>query len=254
MNHCCPCEACKKSRKKSDRRTGRSHKVKGKDDDSPCEHCDTKTPHGVGQICRALREKVLLASDTNEGSKLMKDLKKENLKLSKKLAKGSKKLRSRSQPPSGCVADEEDEGSDEWSDLDSDDTDESRSSRGRRRKGEQNFVKRRHNSDFKTQLDEAQSGHENQQSSDDNPFRPLEDEKGSLQPSEHWYTDTEVKYSDTGETLTDDSEEPKPRRHKVKQSSQVYTLGEGPEVEVQIFFRVRAPKEMILIRRGKMSS
>ena len=81
MKHCCPCEDCKKSRKKFDRRTGRSHKVKGKDDDSPCEHCDTKIPHGVGQICRALREKVLLASDTNEGSKLTKDLKKENLKL-----------------------------------------------------------------------------------------------------------------------------------------------------------------------------
>ena len=73
------------------------------------------TPHGVGQICNALREKVLLGGDTNEGSKLAKDLKKENLKLSKKLAKASKKLRSRSQPPSTRSAatneeDEEDEG------------------------------------------------------------------------------------------------------------------------------------------------
>ena len=194
MRHCCPCEDCKKSRKKSDRRTGRTHKVKGKDNDSPCEHCNTMTPHGVGQILRALREKVLLASDTNEGSKLAKDLKKENLKLSKKLAKASKKLRSRFQPPSARSVntdeeDEADDGSDEWSDLDSDDTDESRSSRGRRKKGKQNLVRRRHGSDSRTMLDEAQSDHTCQWS-DDTAFRPLEDEKGSQRPSERWYTDT----------------------------------------------------------------
>ena len=94
-------------------------------------------------------------------------------------------------------------------------------------------MKRRHNSDFKTQLDEAQSDHEYQQSSDDNPFRPLADEKGSLQASENWFSDAEMKYSDTEETLTDDSQEPKLRRRAAKRSSQVNPLEEGPEVEVQ---------------------
>ena len=122
--HCCSCEDCKKSRMKSDRRAGRTHKVKGKDDDRPCEHCNTKIPHGVGQMCRALRKRVLLASDTNEGSKSTKDLKKENLKL-------AKKLRSRSQPPSSrsVITDDEDEA-----DEGSDDTDESKSPRGRRKR------------------------------------------------------------------------------------------------------------------------
>ena len=101
---------------------------------------------------------MLLGGDTNEGSKLAKDLKKENLRLSKKLAKASKKLRSRSQPPSTrfVTADEEDEEdvvSDEGPDLDSDDTDKSRSTRGRRKKGKPNFVKRRHSRDSKTKLD-----------------------------------------------------------------------------------------------------
>ena len=54
MRHCCPCEDCKKARKKSDKRTGRTQKVnKAKDSDGPCEHCDTKTPHGVSKV-RAL--------------------------------------------------------------------------------------------------------------------------------------------------------------------------------------------------------
>ena len=152
--------------------------------------------------------------------------------------------------------DEEDEGSDDWSDLDSDDTDESRSSRGRRKKGKQNFVKRRHNSDFETQLDETQSDHEYQQSSDDNPFKPLADEKGSRLSlaSEDWNSETEMKYSDSEETLTDhsDSEEPKPTRHIVKNSVQVDALGTGPEDEVQKKIQVHAQKKMILIRRGKM--
>ena len=65
---------------------------------------------------------------------------------------------------------------------------------------------------------------------------------------------TQMKYSDTEETPTDDSTEPKPRRRKVKRSSQVNSLGEGPEVEVQFFFRVHAPKEMIMIRRGEIGS
>ena len=67
-------------------------------------------------------------------------------------------------------------------------------------------------------------------------FRPFADEKSSQQPSEHWYTNTEMHYADTEETLTNDSTEPKPRRRKVKRSSQVISLEEGPEVEVQNFF------------------
>ena len=76
-----------------------------------------------------------------------------------------------------------------------------------------------------TKLDEAQSDRIDQWS-DDNPFRPLEDEKCSQRPSEHWYTNTKMRYmySDTEETLTDDSTEPKPRRRKIKKSSQVNSL------------------------------
>ena len=113
-------------------------------------------------------------------------------------------------------------------------------------------MRRRHISDSKTQLDEVQSDHEDQQSLDDNPFRPLIDEKGSLQPSEHWFTETDVEYSDTEETLTDDSEEPKPRRRAARRSSQVNPLEEGPAGEVQKKIQAHALKEMILIRRGKM--
>ena len=97
------------------------------------------------------------------------------------------------------------------------------------------MVRRRHTGDARTMFDEAQSDHTGQWS-DDNPSRPLEDEKCSLQPNENWYTDSEMKYSDTEETLTDDSTKPKPRGRTVKKSSQVNSLGEGPEVEVQFFF------------------
>ena len=134
--------------------------------------------------------------------------------------------------------------------MDSDDTDESGSSRGRKRKGKQNLVRWNHGGDFKTMRDGAQSDH-TYQWSDGNPFKPLEDEKDSLQPSEHWYTNTKMKYSDTKESLTDDSTELKPRKHAVKRSGQVKSLGEGPEVEVQISFRVHAPKAMRLIRGGR---
>ena len=67
-------------------------------------------------------------------------------------------------------------------------------------------------------------------------FGPLADEKSSQQPNEHWYTNAEMNYWDTEETLTNDSTEPKPRRRKVKRSSQVSSLKEGPEVEVQDLF------------------
>ena len=67
-------------------------------------------------------------------------------------------------------------------------------------------------------------------------FRPFADEKSSQQPSEHWYTNTEMNYADTEETLTNDSTEPKPRRRKAKRSSQVISLEEGPAVVVHNFF------------------